>query len=288
MRVVVLGAAGQLGRELVRVLPPAETIALARADLDVGDADAVAARLDALRPDVVVNAVADNRVDVAEQDPGPATAINAAAVGAIARASAAANAFLVQMSTDYVFDGRARRPYTEADAPAPLGAYARSKLEGERLARTIAPRHAVVRVAGLYARGGSRGKGGSFVDRVLTRARAGDVLRVVDDQVTAPSWARDVAATLAALLPRWAAGTAPGGVFHLTNAGECSWYAFARAVLREAGVAATMEPITTAALAAPAPRPAYSVLADTRLAALGLPPLRSWDAALAAYLRADD
>lgn len=287
MRVVVLGAAGQLGRELVRVLPPAETIPLARTDLDVGDADAVAARLDALRPDVVVNAVADNRVDFAEQDPGPATAINAAAVGAIARACAAANAFLVQLSTDYVFDGRARRPYTEADAPAPLGAYARSKLEGERLAR-IAPRHAVVRVAGLYARGGSRGKGGSFVDRVLARARAGEVLRVVDDQVTAPTWARDVAATLAALLPRWAAGTARGGVFHLANAGECSWYAFACAVLREAGVAAAVEPITTGALAAPAPRPAYSVLADTRLAALGLPPLRSWDAALAAYLRADD
>jgi len=287
VRVVVLGAAGQLGRELVRVLPSAETIPLARADLDVGDTRAVAARLDALRPDVVVNAVADNRVDVAEQDPAAATAINATAVGAIARACAAANAFLVHVSTDYVFDGRAHRPYAEADAPAPLGAYARSKLEGERLAR-LAPRHAIVRVAGLYARGGSRGKGGSFVDRVLARARAGEVLRVVDDQVTAPTWARDVAGTLAALLPRWAAGTAPGGIFHLTNAGACSWYAFARAVLQEAGVAATVEPITSAALAAPAPRPAYSVLADTRLAALGIPPLRSWDAALRAYLAAPD
>jgi dTDP-4-dehydrorhamnose reductase len=284
MRTVVVGAAGQLGRELRRSLPAEGTVALTHGDLDVTDASAVAARLAALAPTVVVNAAADNRVDAAEGDPGPAIAVNALAVGTLAAACRATGAWLVHVSTDYVFDGRATRPYTEDDAPNPLGAYARSKLAGELLARTLAPRHAVVRVAGLYAAGGSRGKGGSFVDRVLARARAGEPLRIVADQVTAPTWARDVATALTRLLPRLVGGGAPGGIYHLTNAGACSWHEFARAALELAGVRATVESITTAALGAPAPRPAYSVLANTRLAAAGEPSLRPWRDALAAYL----
>jgi len=136
-----------------------------------------------------------------------------------------------------------------------------------------------VRLAALYAAGGA-----GFLDRVLARARAGERLRVVHDQVTAPTWARDVAAALARLLPRLVRGDAPGGIYHLTNAGACSWYEFARAALALAGVDAEVEPITSAELAAPAPRPAYSVLANTRLAAIGEPPLRHWRDALAAYL----
>jgi dTDP-4-dehydrorhamnose reductase len=285
MRIAVLGAAGQLGRELLRVLPRATTIPLTRADVDLAAEPArVRDRLAAAAPAVVVNAAADNRVDAAEADPRPAVAVNALAPGVLARACADLGAWCVQVSTDYVFDGRARRPYAEDDAPNPLGAYARSKLAGELLVRTLAPRHAVVRVAGLYAAGGSRGKGGSFVDRVLERARRGEPLRIVDDQVTAPTWARDVAGTLARLLPRLVRGELPGGIFHVTNAGECSWYDFARAALALAGLTAPIEPIATATFGAPAPRPAYSVLANTRLAAAGEPPLRDWRAALAAYL----
>ena len=284
MRVVVVGAAGQLGRELVRALPPTSTIALSRADLDVRDAGAVAARIAALRPAIVVNAAADNRVDHAERAPDEAVAVNALAVAALAAACRAQDAWLVQMSTDYVFDGRASVPYREDDAPNPLGAYARSKLAGELLARALAPRHAVVRVAGLYATGGSQAKGGSFVDRLLAQARSGAPLRVVADQVTAPTWARDVAAALGRLLPRFARGDAPAGVYHVTNAGSCSWHEFACAALELAGVDARVERITGAELQAPAPRPAYSVLANTRLTTLGEPPLRPWRDALAAYL----
>jgi dTDP-4-dehydrorhamnose reductase len=169
VRIVVVGAAGQLGRELVRVLPAETTVALGRAELDLGEPAAVAARLGGLRFDVVVNAAADNRVDQAEDDPAAAVAVNALAVGALAAACRRADAWLVQLSTDYVFDGRSRRPYTEDDAPNPLGAYARSKLAGELLARTLgaAPRHRPT--AGLYAAGGLRGKGGSFIDRILAR-----------------------------------------------------------------------------------------------------------------------
>jgi dTDP-4-dehydrorhamnose reductase len=284
MRVVLLGAAGQLGRELARRLPQPTTIALPREALDLREGAALAARLAALAPDAVVNAAADNRVDAAEADPRDAFAVNADAVGTLARACHGAGAFLVHVSTDYVFDGRASRPYTEDDAPNPLSAYGRSKREGERLAAAHCPRHAIVRTAGLYAAGGSRGKGGSFVERVLAKARAGEPLRVVADQVTAPTWARDVAETLAALLPRLTGDDAPTGIYHLTNAGECSWHGFATAIVALAGLSARVEPITTADLGAPAARPAYSVLADSRLAALGLAPLRPWRDALAEYL----
>ena len=281
---MVTGAAGQLGRELMRTLPPGEVIALAREALDVADPGAVAARIAAERPDAVVNAAADNRVDAAETDPASAMATNADGVGHLARAAQAAGAFLVHVGTDYVFDGRARSPYTEDAVPNPLGAYARSKLAGEGQCVAHAVRHTVVRVAGLYAAGGSRGKGGSFVDRVLAQARRGETLRVVDDQVTAPTWARDVALALARLLPRWISGAAPTGIYHMTNAGECSWYEFAQAALEIAGVAARVVPVSSAAFAARAPRPAYSVLANARLATVGEPPLRHWRAALAAYL----
>lgn len=287
MRVAVVGAAGQLGRELCRLLPPAETIALTRAEADLHDTAAVRACLESARPDVVVNCAADNRVDAAEADARDAIAVNALGVAALARHCRDHAALLVHVSTDYVFDGRATRPYTEDDPVGPLGAYARTKLAGELFVQALAPRHAILRVAGLYAEGGSRGKGGNFVDKVLAQARAGKALRIVADQVTAPTWARDVAEAMVRLVPRVATGTAPTGVYHVTNAGACSWYQFAQAALELAGMAAHLTPIDTAELAAPAPRPAYSVLANARLASLGEPALRPWRAALAAYLRND-
>jgi dTDP-4-dehydrorhamnose reductase len=284
MRVVVVGAAGQLGRELLRVLPPGETVGLTRADLDLRETDAIAPTLAALAPTVVVNATAENRVDAAEDDPTDALLVNAFAVGAMARACRALDAVFVHVSTDYVFDGRADRPYTEDDPPNPESAYARTKLAGELLVRSVAPRHAVVRVAGLYAHGGSRDKGGSFIDRILAQARAGRPLRVVDDQITAPTWARDVAEAIGRLVPRLRDGGAPSGLYHATNAGSCSWHAFACAALELAGVAAELTPVSTATFAAKAPRPRYSVLANVRLAAAGVPALRPWRDALAAYL----
>lgn len=284
MRIVIVGAGGQLGRELGRLLPAATTVPLARRDLDVRDAAAVGARLGALAPAAVVNCAADNRVDAAEAEPAEAAAVNALAVSHLARACRELDAVLVQVSTDYVFDGRASRPYPEDAPPNPLGVYGRTKLAGESFAQTLAPRHAIVRTAGLYAAGGSAAKGGSFLDRILVAARRGERLRVVADQVTAPTWARDVAAVLARLVPRLVRGEAAGGVYHVTDAGECSWHAFAVAALELAGIAAPVEAISAAERAAPAPRPAYSVLASTRLAAAGEPPLRHWREALAARL----
>lgn len=290
MPIVLLGPTGQLGRELSAVIPAGEVVALPRTALDLTSSDAIAASLAPLRPTIVVNATAENRVDLIETDPAVAaiaTAVNATAVGALAAACHALGAFFVHVGTDYVFDGTAAHPYTEADTPNPRSAYARSKLAGEVLTAAATPRHAILRVAGLYAHGGSRGKGGSFADKILAQARAGKPLKVVDDQITAPTWARDVAVAVARLLPRFVDGSAPPGVYHVTNAGSCSWHQFACAILQRAGIDAPIERLTTAALNAPAPRPAYSVLANDRLAAIGEPPLRSWDTALAEYIATD-
>jgi len=285
MRIAVVGATGQLGRELCRLLSPADTVALTHAEADLHDAAGVRDALDTARADVVVNCAADNRVDAAETDARDAIAVNALGVASLARWCRDHDGLLVHVSTDYVFDGRATRPYTEDDAVGPLGAYARTKLAGELLTQALAPRHAILRVAGLYAAGGSRGKGGSFVDKVLAQARAGKALRIVADQVTAPTWARDVAEAMVRLVPRLVEGKAPFGVYHVSNAGACSWYEFARAALELADVRAEVTPIATADLGAAAPRPAYSVLANPRLAAAGVPPLRPWRDALLEYLR---
>lgn len=283
MRIVVVGAAGQLGRELLACLPRAEVVGLTRADVDLTDLTALPNVLSAHRPDVVVNATAENRVDWVEDHIAEAMTVNAHAVEVMAQACRRLDATLLHVSTDYVFDGRQTHPYRETDAPNPQSAYARSKLAGEHAAATTA-RHIVLRVAGLYAHGGARGKGGSFIDKILAQAQAGNPLRVVADQVTAPTWARDVAHAIARLLPRWHAGDAPPGLYHMTNAGACSWHAFAQAIVAQAGLDVGVEPISSATLNAPAARPAYSVLANERLAAIGAPPLRAWDDALRAYL----
>jgi dTDP-4-dehydrorhamnose reductase len=188
---------------------------------------------------------------------------------------------IVHFSTDYVFDGAAERPYTEDDAPRPLGVYGASKLAGEALVAASGAEHLVIRTSGLLGRGGSEQKGGSFVDRIVARARAGEPLRVVADQVFAPTCAFDLAQAAIALVRERARG-----LFHVANDGSCSWRELAVAALAAAGVAANVEPIALADLGLPAPRPRYSVLACPRYRALGLPPLRRWRDALPSCLGA--
>ena len=223
------------------------------------------------RPDVVFNATAWNRVDAAETEPAAAFAVNAFAPHFLARAARDAGALLVHYSTDYVFDGTAARPYREDDAPRPLGVYGASKLAGEHLVAAAGGEHLVVRTSGVFGRGGSEQKGGSFVERIVAQARAGQPLRVVADQVFAPTFAADLAAASIALVRAGARG-----LFHVTNAGSCSWHDLAVAALAAAGLDVPVERIPVASLKLPARRPAYSVLDGSRYLELGLPPLRSW------------
>jgi len=279
MRVAVTGAAGQLGRALVSHLGPRAAWAGGRDELDVRDPAAVARVLDQVRPDVVVNAAAFNDVDGAEADPAPAMAVNAVGAGHLARACRERGALLVHVSSDYVFDGTKREPYREDDSPRPLNAYGVSKLAGCLLVADAGGPHLIVRTSALFGAGGNRVKGGSFVERIVARARSGQPLRVVGDQVFSPTYAPDLAAALVGLVDGGARG-----LFHVTNSGSCSWHQLAMAALEIAGVRAPVEEIRSRDLGAPARRPAYSVLANDRARAAGLAPLRPWRDALTEFI----
>jgi dTDP-4-dehydrorhamnose reductase len=276
MRVLVTGAGGQLGADLLRVPPGRhEVVGLTRAELDVTDPAAVEKAVVEVRPDVVVNAAAYTAVDAAETQEPVAAAINAEAPANLARVCALYDTGLVHVSTDYVFAGDAGTPY-EVDAPTgPTSAYGRTKLAGERAVRTLLPERSwVVRTAWVYGQ-----TGGNFVKTMARLAGVGDTLDVVEDQRGSPTWSRDLAAGLLALA---AARPAPG-IYHATNAGETTWYGLARAVFEEIGAdPERVRPTTTASFPRPAPRPAYSVLSGAAWSAAGLPPLRSWREALRA------
>jgi dTDP-4-dehydrorhamnose reductase len=281
VRALVVGSLGQLGRELVAQLGDEVAWAGDRAELDVTNGDAVAVMVERVHPDVVFNATAYNKVDGAETEPAVAFELNALVPRLLALAAREAKALLVHVSTDYVFDGTATRPYREDDCPRPLGVYGISKLTGELLVAASGCEHLTLRTSGLLGRGGSQQKGGSFVERILTQARAGKPLRVVGDQSFAPTCAHDLATAAIALVR---AGTR--GLVHVTNAGSCSWYELAAEALAFAGLRVPIERIEAADLNLAARRPAYSVLDTSRYASLGLPPLRPWQEALADCLGA--
>ena len=280
MRAAVVGAAGQLGRALVETLGGRAVWSGGRDALDVRDAAAVAAMFEREKPDVVFNATAYNAVDAAETEPAEALAVNAAGPRHLAWAARQHGARLVHVSTDYVFDGTAGRPYHEDDVARPLNAYGASKLAGEAMVRASGCELVLVRTSGVLGAGASRAKGGSFVERILAQARAGKPLRVVADQVFSPTYASDLAGALIALVDAGARG-----VFHVTNEGGCSWHELAEAAVREAGLEVPIEKIAAADLARPAARPAYSILSNDRYRGAGLPPLRHWRDALADLVR---
>jgi dTDP-4-dehydrorhamnose reductase len=281
MRYAVLGAAGQLGRDLCPRLSGVVT-ALRREQANLTQPDTLRSTLTTLHPEVVINCAAYNFVDKAETEPDAAFAVNAWGVRALATICRDLDCVLVHFSTDYVFglEESRRVPYHESDTPGPVSVYGLSKLTGEYLVRALCPRHFVIRTCGLYGVWGSGGKGGNFVETMLRLAGQGKPLRVVADQICTPSYTVDVADATTALVQ-----TDRYGVYHLTNAGSCSWYELAGTSFELAGVQANLAPITSLDYGAPARRPAYSVLAAGAYDALGLPAVRPWREALTAYLQ---
>jgi dTDP-4-dehydrorhamnose reductase len=277
-RILLIGGTGQLGTELIpRLSKLGMVMSPTRQELDVAAAE-VTARIVALQPTHVVHTAAATDVERCEQDPAWAYAVNVEGTCRVAEACRAMGAWLLYVSTDYVFDGSKRNPYREGDPPAPLNMYGRSKLAGEAQVQAPAPRWAIVRTAWMYGHVGR-----NFVATVLKRLQAGEQLTVVTDQVGSPSYASDLAEGIAQLVACEATG-----IFHLTNSGSCSWFTFAQAIAREIGVdPARVVPITAAKLGLRACRPANSVLANTAWKALRLPPLRPWEAALHARLARD-
>ncbi len=275
MRVVVLGAHGQLGRALTRRLPRLghEVLPLSRSEADVADA-AMVGRVAALAPEAIINAAAMTNVDGAERDSDTAFRVNGQGAENAAQAAARAGAVLVQVSTDYVFDGQTDAPYTE-DAPTnPISVYGASKLEGERRALATWDRVQVARTAWLYGLGGR-----NFVTRIVQLADERPALSVVTTETGNPTFCDDLADAIGALvsLPHY-------GVFQLVNEGYASRYEFARAILALAGRTTPVTPAESFARAAKPP--AFAPLANTRAAALGVT-LRPWPDALAAYVAAE-
>ncbi|MBI2956349.1 MAG: dTDP-4-dehydrorhamnose reductase [Acidobacteria bacterium] len=280
MRILLLGAGGQLATDIAAALTGDKIIPLTHAELDICDAAEVRQRVESLRPDCIVNTAAFHRVDECEEQPERSFGVNAVGVYHLARAAGAVGAILVHFSTDYVFDGAQRAPYRETDRPNPLSVYAISKRAGELIVERYCEKYFLIRTCGLYGRAGSRARQGSnFVEDMLRLAREGKPIRVVTDQVLTPTSTADLAQKLVPLLH-----STHFGLYHMTNAGECSWYEFAREIFRLAGLQPDLQPTTQAELARKARRPPYSVLDNYNYRAAGFDDFRPWQEALADYL----
>lgn len=271
MKLLLTGAAGQLGRALRGALQGHDVAAFGHADLDITDLTAVRAAVSSCRPDLVINAAAFNDVDGAETDAGGAYRCNVEGPRNLATATAERGATLVHVSSDYVFDGAASRPYDEDCPTNPQSVYGRSKWAGEEVVRAINPRHYVVRTAWLF-----HPEGKNFLNTMLGLASRGRV-RVVDDQTGSPTLAAHLAEAIVRLVATDAYGT-----YHLAGRGGVTWFGLTRTLYRLAGITTPVEPVTTADFPRPAPRPRYSVLTTVREPRILLPP---WEEGVAAFLR---
>ena len=279
MRIVLIGAGGQLGTALAERLA-GQVVAIGRETLDLADPERVREVLPQAGPELVINASAYNFVDRAEDETARAFAVNAFGVWAVAQVCGALDVPLVHVSTDYVFglDRRRTTPYGEDDPPAPQSAYALSKLAGEGFVRAYCPKHYVIRTCGLYGRAGSAGKG-NFIETMLRLGKERGTVSVVDDQWCTPTSAADLAAAICDLI-----ATQRYGLYHATNSGSTTWCRLAAEVFRLAGLNVAVNAITTEQFGARARRPAYSVLDHSRLESVIGRPLRPWQAALEDYL----
>lgn len=278
MRIAVIGATGQLGTDVVKVLGrDHDVVGLSHGDLDVIDRDAVAKHIADIEPDAVVNTAAFHRVDDCEDDPDRAFAVNFGGALNIARACESVAATSVYVSTDYVFDGSKDGPYDETDEPRPINVYGISKVAGELATMTYADSWVVVRVSSLFGSAGASGKGGNFVETILSKARAGEPLKVVDDITMSPTYTGDAATRLKRVLE---AGTT--GVFHLSNEGQSTWHEFATEIVRSAGLDVDVAATRSHDYPSKARRPANSALETARLDVGERS--RTWSEGLAAYL----
>ncbi|HZO95357.1 MAG TPA: dTDP-4-dehydrorhamnose reductase [Candidatus Baltobacteraceae bacterium] len=275
-RVLVIGGSGQLGSALVEAFAGREVLAPSHRELSLENDAPVRAYVGERRPDVVVNCAAFHDVAACEREPDRAFAINAVAVDRLAAACAEAGAAFVSVSTDYVFDGTARRPYREHDVPAPLNLYGVSKVAGELLAARHGGRWMVVRTSGLYGPAGVSAKGPVLIERLRAQAARGEPVRVVDDVVFSPSYAPHVAAVIRELVD--AGGE---GIVHVAGSGACSWHEFASYAFARLGLG-PVEPVRAAASAVR--RPAFSALESARLAGVGVAPPPPWREGVDAYL----
>ena len=283
MKFLLIGRTGQLGGDLLKNGAGHDWISPGRDELDVERPEQVRAMIEVAKPDAVINCSAFHNVPLCEQEPDRAFRVNCTAMRDLARACADTGTRLVTFSSDYVFGGDRREPWTEADLPHPLQIYGISRLAGEHAVMAAAPSLAmVIRTCGLYGASGARSKGGNFVDGRVADARAGKTIEMACEQVVAPTATDDLARAVLALVAHPGAGP---GLYHLTCEGECSWYDFTVAIVDALRLPCRVVPVDRGGVTGGMRRPLYSVLANRRAAALGIR-LPHWRESLERYVRA--
>ncbi|MEJ9151437.1 dTDP-4-dehydrorhamnose reductase [Bacillus smithii] len=277
MKIVITGAKGQLGTDLVDLLSDKghKVYGYGREELDITNFDQVHQVISNVKPDVVIHAAAYTKVDLAESEQDQAFLVNAYGTRNVAVASEAVGAKLVYVSTDYVFDGAANTPYNEFSPTNPMSVYGKSKLAGEQFVRDLHSKFFIVRTSWVYGKNGN-----NFVKTMLKLAQERDELKVVDDQVGSPTYTVDLARCILDLIQ-----TENYGIYHVSNSGHCSWYEFAKAIFEEAGIEVKVNPCTTKDFPRPAPRPAYSVMEHMALRLNGFTEMPNWRDSLKRYLK---
>jgi dTDP-4-dehydrorhamnose reductase len=276
-RVLLIGADGQLGSDLMRVLK--NSVPLTHKDLDICDTEKVRQAVEKHKPDIVINTSAFHKVDLCEDEVEKSFQVNAYALRELAHICRDRDMALVQISTDYVFDGRKKSPYTENDSPNPLGVYGVSKLAGELFIKNTLERYFIIRTCGLYGMGDPGRTRNNFVELMIRLGSAGKPIKVVNDQILTPTYTLELAEHIKKLID-----TDEYGIFHITNNGECSWFEFAGEIFRLTGLDPDLSPTTSKEFGARAKRPAYSVLENASLKRIGLDNMSPWQEALRRYL----
>jgi dTDP-4-dehydrorhamnose reductase len=278
MKIALIGSTGQLGTDLVKTLGAAhEVIGLTHNDIEVADHDSCLI-LKKHQPDMVINTAAFHKTDQCEEEPLKTFSVNALGARNVAMITKEIDATDVFISTDYVFDGSKKDPYTEDDVPAPINTYGISKLAAEHFTRQN-PKHYIIRMASAFGKAGASGKGGNFVETMITKAKNNDPITVIDDMWMSPTYTKDAASTLKEIVEK----QLPYGVYHATNKGCCSWYQFAEQIFQFTGLTPELTPIKTEQLTMKAKRPQFSALKSIKLTKYDIE-VPTWQQALREYL----
>jgi dTDP-4-dehydrorhamnose reductase len=283
MKILLIGANGQLGSDLYIALKGHDLTPLTDKDIDITDIGSVFKACRRYKPHTIINTAAYVRVDDCEDNVELAFNVNALGTRNVAVAAEEIGSVLVHISTDYVLGGDVKRtvPYTEFDAPAPINVYGASKLAGENYVQHLCIRHFIVRTSALFGVAGSMGKGGNFVETMIKLAKENDELRVVNDQVFSPTYAKDLSAVIVKLID-----TKFYGIFHITNSGTCSWYGFTQEIIKLMGFRTRVIPISSEEYPQKAARPHYSVLDNYKIRLVGIGDMRQWQEAVRDYMTA--
>jgi len=278
MKIAVIGSTGQLGTDLVKTLGAThEVVGLTHNDLEVADHDSCLI-LKKHQPDMVINTAAFHKTDQCEEEPLKTFSVNALGARNVAMITKEIDAIAVFISTDYVFDGSKKEPYTEDDVPAPINTYGISKLAAEHFTRQN-PKHYIIRIASVFGKAGASGKGGNFVEAMITKAKNNDPITVIDDMWMSPTYTKDAASIIKEIAEK----QLPYGVYHATNRGYCSWYQFAEQIFQLTGLTPELTPIKTEQLAMKAKRPQFSALKSIKLTKYDIE-VPTWQQALREYL----